>query len=148
MFTKIGLLTLSLAACSAMAMTNLPNGSFSGQGHWKDNTGASGDYSTAAVVANNGVSSTYTFNGQSKSFTMATPLDQNGFFPVTVAGTNVGSGYCWSVQCHYTISQDGGTLEETLTFYQTHLYRTGSKTVNGKTIIWEEALDRSSQLKK
>jgi hypothetical protein len=142
MYAKITLTILSLLSASAMAMTALPDGSYSGKGEWKDQAGAKGDYTLTVKVAKNTLTSVYNFTGGSKTFIMEAPLDQNGFFPVNSGGKQVGSGYCFSVQCHYTIAIDQLTLEESLTFYQDHLYRTGSKTDgSGKTIAWEEATD-------
>lgn len=141
MYKSIVLSTLALIAGSAMAMTSLPDGSYNGKGFWKDQDGKTGTYTVQTQIKSNVITNTYDYNGQSKSFTMEAPLDQNGFFPVKMNGASVGDGYCMDVQCHYSVSAD--QLEETDTFYQGHLYRLGSKVVAGKKIVWEEALDSS-----
>ncbi|MBK8201172.1 MAG: hypothetical protein IPK68_02190 [Bdellovibrionales bacterium] len=50
-----------------------------------------------------------------------------------------------SVQCHYGISFGDTELEETLTFYQDHFYRIGSKRVNGKIVTWEESMEKQGK---
>lgn len=137
MLRSITLATLAALTSAAMAAP-MTDGSYKGHGRWKSADGQSGAYDVATTVKDGVISNTYDFNGKSKSFTMEAKLDSKGFFPVLINGTIVGNGYCQSVQCHYRL--DSG-MEETLTFDQGHLYRLGSKTENGKTITWEEALD-------
>jgi hypothetical protein len=132
---------MGLISGSAMAMTSLPDGSFSGKGEWKDDAGKSGTYTVQTQIKNNVITNAYVIGGQSISFTMEAALDKSGFFPVKVNGAKVGSGYCFDVQCHYSLSTDKGQLEETVTFYQGHMYRLGSKSSGAETVVWQEASD-------
>lgn len=126
----------------AMAMTTLPEGSYQGQGRWADGKGQTGGYELEVTVRSDVVSSAYDFDGQAKTFAFEAKLDANGQFDVLVGGQKMGSGYCKSVQCHYSISFGETDMEETLTFYQDHLYRLGSKRENGKAITWEESMSK------
>jgi hypothetical protein len=140
MFVKSSL-ALAFALCTAAtaaATPVVPNGTFKGKGHWLAPNGANGDYSVQVTVQDGKISNVYDFNGQVKNFEMSANLDSSAFFSVQVAGKDSGTGYCQSVQCHYSFSTV--QQEETLTFYGGKLYRLGSKDVNGLKVSWEEVL--------
>ncbi|MGE0528171.1 MAG: hypothetical protein AB7G93_05845 [Bdellovibrionales bacterium] len=134
------LVALLSIGSSALAMTNMPGGVYQGQGRWNDNQGRVGSYNVTTTVTGGTVSSTYTFNDQTESFTFEAKEAAAGRFDVLVGGEKIGEGYCMSVQCHYVTELAGTNLEETLTFYEGHLYRIGSKRVEGKIVTWEEAM--------
>ena len=136
---------LILVGSSAMAMTNMPDGVYKGQGRWNDNQGQTGSYDISATVKADVVSSTYTHKGQTDKYEFEAKPGANGQFDVLVGGHKVGEGYCMSVQCHYAISFGDTELEETLTFYQDNFYRIGSKRVNGKVVTWEEAMAKQGE---
>ncbi len=136
---------LVFASSAAWGMTNMPDGVYQGQGKWTDNQGQTGGYDVTASVQSGVVSSKYTFGGQTKTYEFETKAGSNGNFEVLVGGQKVGEGYCMSVQCHYGISFGDTELEETLTFYQDHFYRIGSKRVNGKIVTWEESMEKQGK---
>ncbi len=139
------IVTILLVGSSVMGMTNRPDGVYQGQGRWRDNQGQSGDYDITSSVKAGLVSSTYTFNGQSKKYEFEAKTGLNDSFDVLVGGHKVGEGYCMSVQCHYSISYGGAKLEENLTFYENYFYRIGSKQVDGKVTTWEESMTKQEQ---
>ncbi len=129
-----------LVGTQAFGMTNVPNGEYEGEGRWRDDQGQAGSYVVETSISSGMVSSTYEFNGQTEVFEFEAKPDSNGFFDVHAYGNEVGKGYCMSVQCHYELMFGNTTVEETLTFWQSNLYRVGSKVVDGKHVIWEESL--------
>lgn len=135
------LMTLAMfLSLSAHALTELPAGTYQGGGRWRDKDGDTGTYKTSAVVQNNRILTTYEFEEGKRTLEMELALDKKGFFPVKVAGHEVGSGYCLSAQCHYSLSYGRVKVEETLTFHEGNFYRLGSKREGSSLIIWEEAL--------
>jgi hypothetical protein len=135
------LITLGLFfSLSAHAITELPAGSYKGGGRWRDQEGATGKYETIAVVTKNQIVTKYQFKEGTRTLEMTLDLDQKGFFPVKVAGHVVGSGYCLSKQCHYSLTYGSTKVEETLTFHEGNFYRLGSKQEGSSLNVWEEAL--------
>lgn len=134
---------LVLASSTAWGMTNIPDGAYQGQGRWNDNQGQNGSYDVTASVKSGVITSKYTTAGQTEIYEFEAKAGSHGTFEVLVAGQKVGDGYCMSVQCHYAISYGDTKLEETMTFYQDHFYRIGSKLVNGqKLVTWEESMEK------
>lgn len=128
----------TLSAASS-AMTQFPNGSYSGKGRWIDASGNTGHYKVSTQVENNTVSSTYQFDSRQMMMKLHADFDQTGAFTLKGDNSLEGSGFCMSVQCHiYAHSSDITMLEETVTFFQGHLYKIGSMMMNGKEVRWEE----------
>lgn len=125
---------------STTALAAFPVGKYKGRGHWQDDKGRAGVYDILAFSNGTSIESTYSFNSQTKSFKLEVTNDKNGFFDVTIAGNRVGEGYCMTVQCHYTLP--ASSLEESVVFWNGHLYRVGSKVENGLKIRWEEDLSQ------
>jgi hypothetical protein len=144
MFKSIATLILVLGSTAAFAIDKMPEGQYDGVGRFKDQDGKTGSYNVSVVIKGDDIASTYNYGTTSKSFTVSAPIATDGTFPVVVNGTKIGGGYCFSTQCHYALAVGDFSLEETLTFYENHLYRLGSKVVEGKTTMWEE----STELKK
>lgn len=145
MLKKSILSLFTLISVSALALDKLPDGHYKGLGQYKDSTGKSGGYYVDVDIKDGKISNTYNFGGNKDiKFTMTAVLAADGTFPVVVGGATIGEGYCATAQCHYDIAFGKFTMEETMTFYEDHLYRLGSKFDNGVTIRWEE----SSELKK
>lgn len=134
--------SLLLLSSTAMAMTIVPDGRYQGEGRWQNKNGQTGSYEVSVQVTGDLLASSYIFGGQTKQFDFEAKSTSAGRFEVLVGGVKVGEGYCMSAQCHYTAAFDGKNFEETMTFYQDHVYRLGSKTENGDLITWEEALDK------
>lgn len=133
--------TFIFASSSAMAMTNMPDGTYQGEGRWSDNQGETGHYEVSVNIESDTVSSSYSFDsGQTGEYEFQTTGSAHSQFDVLVGGIRVGEGYCMSVQCHYSISLGNKVLEETLTFYEDNLYRIGSKRLDSVVITWEESM--------
>ena len=119
--------------------TALVAGSYSGHGDWRDNSGQVGSYEITTTVNSDSISSDYQFDGQTTNWTLELVANGNGFFDVAPGSSTPGKMYCYEVQCHFNAS--GINLEETLTFYDSKLYKLGSKTIaDGTTIMWQEVL--------
>lgn len=120
----------------------ITDGSYVGNGQWRDTTAESGEYAVSTTVKNGILSSRYSFDGSTENWEFTVLPGQNGTFKVLVKGEEVGDGYCFQVQCHYQIYTGG--LEETLTFDGDRLYKVGSKVHAGVRIFWQESLSRST----
>lgn len=141
---KLILTALILAGSHSWSMTNMPEGVYQGQGQWRDNQGQSGHYDIRTTVQANVVSSIYLTGESSKNYEFKAKEGSNGQFDVYVNNYPVGQGYCMTVQCHYEISFGDAVVEETLTFYQDHLYRIGSKQTGDKSVNWEESMKKEN----
>lgn len=141
-FMTLALLTAT--ALPALAMESLPDGRFSGRGAYRTENGESGHYKVETAIAANTMKSTYTFtvNGQdqTKVVEFKAAFDKNGYFDLLMADHVIGEGYCLDVQCHYSLNVGPLRLEETLTFWQGHLYRLGSKSDKTGRKSWQEDL--------
>lgn len=133
---------LIFTGSGAMAMTIVPEGRYQGEGRWTDLSGNTGSYEVSVQVSGQTFANKYEFGGQTRQFDFETKASSAGRFDVLVANAKVGEGYCMSAQCHYTASFDGKDFEETMTYYQDHVYRLGSKSENGVKITWEEAMEK------
>ncbi len=131
-----------LIAGNALAMTEFPAGNYHGKGHAVHQNGVEERYLVESKVTGNSIQTTYHVNGETLNYALQASFEKNGFFDVKMDGAKVGSGYCMSVWCHYSIRIGDFSLEETLTFFQEHLYRLGQKTIDGKIISWEDDTER------
>lgn len=138
---KVLLTTIALIAGSHAGAAVIKDGSFTGKGDWKDQAGNKGQYEADVQIQNNRISSVYRFPSSSMTVDLQLEVDNNEFFKVSMNGQEVGSGYCIGIQCHFSVTVEDCTVEETMTFYDNHLYRLGSKTEGGTLITWVEALD-------
>jgi hypothetical protein len=139
----ITLLTLTLLTLGQAAHADsIPNGSYQGKGLWK--SGATrGDYSVTTTVRDAAVTSTYQFAiGETRKVELELRADAHGFLRVLSDGKEVGTGYCIErvALCHYEMKTAKLSLEETLTIQAGKLYKFGSKTEGGVTVMWQEAL--------
>jgi hypothetical protein len=137
---------LIFTGSGAMAMTIVPDGRYQGEGRWTDINGNSGQYEVSVQVSGQALANEYEFGGQSRQFNFEARPIAAGSFDVVVANTKVGEGYCMSAQCHYTATFDGKDFEETMTYYQDHVYRLGSKLENGVKVTWEEAMEKQGEV--
>ncbi|HAZ15005.1 MAG: hypothetical protein A2X86_21985 [Bdellovibrionales bacterium GWA2_49_15] len=128
---------------NSWAMTNFPVGNYHGKGYGIEQNGQESHYLVEARVGENKIESTYHFiNGGTQKFTLAANFGKHGHFDVLSGSKKIGAGYCMSIWCHYTLKMGKNTVEETVTFFQNHLYRLGQKKINGKLISWEEDLEQ------
>lgn len=132
-------LTVFLMTSAALALPNIPDGQYEGHAKWQDDTGNKGSYSISIFTQKDVLMTTYKYADKTAIYSFRIEETSNGFFNVFHNGTKVGSGYCMSVQCHYSADFGGVAIEESLTYWQNNLYRLGSKKVNGISIAWEEA---------
>ncbi len=142
---------LVLVGSSAWGMTNLPEGTYQGNGRWSNRAGQKGNYEITSSIKAGVVSSTYNFDGQTVTYEFQVKPGVNGEFEVFVGGKTAGRGYCKSVQCHYIVGINTTQIEETLTFVNDQFYRLGSKhpvmlgLLSGGTsdlTTWEESMKR------
>ncbi len=124
----------------------MPQGSYEGKGRFlSDHQGAldQGEYLVDTQIKDYIYTATYRFNGESKTLSFSMKPDTIASFDIysTNGSTpeRIGQGYCLSVQCHYSLKIDQTKIEETLTFYEGHLYKVGSKVLGKTRVIWEES---------
>ncbi len=129
-----------LIGTTAYALPTIPEGQYDGKANWKSDSGKNGQYTTSVTVKGDSIAADYTHPSSKATYSFETKPTNNGFFDVIVNSQKVGQGYCLTVQCHYTADFGNVKIEESLTFWQGHLYRVGSKNINGVIIAWEEAL--------
>ncbi|MBI2519400.1 MAG: hypothetical protein HYV97_03245 [Bdellovibrio sp.] len=139
---KTALIMGLLLSGNVIAMTQLPAGNYQGDGLAVHQGGKNEQYLVESKVTGQAIESTYRVGSETMKYAFQARFDKHGFFEVLMEGTKVGTGYCMSVWCHYSIKIGDFSLEETLTFYQGHLYRLGQKNNNGKLVSWEEDLER------
>jgi hypothetical protein len=141
----LSILTLTSALAvivSAVAQAHtLPDGTLRGDGLWKSKD-TQGTYDVITNVAGDKLTSTYTYGTQKREVTLELRDAGNGFLRVFADGRDAGSGYCLEkvVLCHYSVNTAKISLEETLTVQEGKLYKFGSKTEGGVTVMWQEAL--------
>ncbi len=129
---------------SSISQAALPEGDFTGRGLWRSDK-QEGRYEVRSQIQGHGVATTYTLSdGSTKAWNMEMKLKENGFFEVSSGGAVVGKGYClrYVALCHYDVKTDALSLEETLTVQEGKLYKFGSKTENGITVMWQESLSK------
>lgn len=135
-----------ISAIPALASSSLKPGHYVGTGQWHSADGKAGQYQVETTIGNSpntpSVQSTYDYDGQRQVWDFTMLFKSPGFFAIASGGGgegNVnGSGYCLDVQCHYEVP--GSNLEETFSFVDGKLYKIGSKTQHGKTLVWQESL--------
>jgi len=132
---------LTLLMGHAMQAT-IPAGTYDGQARWKDSAGHTGTYKVSTFVQGGAVLTSYFYNNGKAIYAFRMDETSDGFFDVMSNGNKVGEGQCLSVQCHYTADLGGVQIEETLTYWQGHLYKQGSKKIGNVTIAWEEAMTK------
>lgn len=142
---KIKLLTLLVTLLSSQAWASaFPVGNYRGRGLWKS-LSESGNYTDSITINNNSVKTDYTLpDGSKRQWNFEMSPQQNGFFKVMSRGIEIGQGYCLEKAevCHYEITQDKFSLEETFTLLDGRLYRFGSKDYGKGRIMWQEAVDK------
>ncbi len=139
---KLVVIASLLMSCLAAAETvTLADGKYSGKGWWKDGDGNKGEYTVEVTIANHQITSKYAYASKNEEFSFKADIDENGFFEVKNGDEVIGEGYCMGPQCHYEIADDDVELEETMTFYNDHLYRVGSKSLEDDDYVWVEVLD-------
>ncbi|MGZ3651975.1 MAG: hypothetical protein ACXVB9_04955 [Bdellovibrionota bacterium] len=140
---KTTMILATLLTFSGVAQADsIRDGHFQGKGLWKSET-ATGSYEVTTDVAGSLFSSSYKLaNGQTIKTAMELKPAANGFLKVIDGGKQVGTGYCIEREqlCHYEVKNDKISLEETLTIQNGKLYKFGSKTTDGVTVMWQEAL--------
>jgi hypothetical protein len=136
---KMLVITLFIGS-TAYALPTIPEGQYEGKANWKDDSGKKGQYTVSATVKGEDINAKYLYSTGKATYEIQTKSTTDGFFDVLMSNKKVGEGYCLSVQCHYTAQFGNVKIEESLTFWQGHLYRVGSKNINGTSIAWEEAL--------
>jgi len=142
-FLKTAALSIALATLTGSALaSNDPapkDGAYRGKGSWKSADQQEGSYTVQADVTGDTIASSYSYNGQTQSFVVKLDRKPNGFLVVRdVEGKKIGTGYCIFIQCHYEVPSSH--LEETLTFWEGHLYRLGSKGKGANRVMWIEDL--------
>jgi hypothetical protein len=144
MKTTILTLTTLLSLASMAQAEPLADGTYKGHGLWRS-LDAQGSYEVQTTIQGNRVSSDYRLpDGSTRHVASEGTPGKNGFFTLNQEGKAVGQGYCLEkVQlCHVEVKLDEGSLEETLTNQNGKLYKFGSKTINGRTVMWQEALEK------
>lgn len=133
----VGLISLAVSGMSYASVFNTP-GTFNYKGEWKHKAGKFGTWD--AVTSYEKISNepetlkiTSTLNiheGQSvqtMSYELIFVETGDGFFDVKKADSVVGSGYCYGIQCHYSVFEKGaGITEETMSFVDGKIYALGS----------------------
>lgn len=137
----LGVVGMMAQVATAGVMTRLPDGSYQGKGDWYGASGHSGAYMVVTKIESNELTTSYQFDNQKETLTFHVVFDSSGTFVIEMKSAVVGKGYCMSTQCHYSIQSPNVDMEETITFFQGHLYKLGSKTVNGEEVHWEEAMN-------
>lgn len=135
----------AVSICLTLASTSFAGdaitpGKYVGKGSWKDQQGNSGHYDVVTTVLPNKFASSYVWPEGGREFAFDLSVSDNGFYQLVISGRNVGSMYCGHVQCHLDFPQ--AQVEETITFYDGHLYKIGSKPDGkGGKLMWQEMLE-------
>lgn len=141
----VSVLAILVWTTGALGVTSLPEGEYIGRARWKDNQGNTGAYKKEILIQGGQVASDYIYVEGKRKYVFHATLDAQGYFPVLIDGKQMGTGYCGSVQCHYSVSIGSTITEETFTFKDEMLYILGSKTLGDKVVIWEEVLIKESK---
>jgi len=139
----ISFLTLVIASQLSFSHT-LPEGTYQGKGVWKS-ISEGGNYTNTTVISKDQIKTHYKLpNGKYMDWDFTLSNENNSFFDLTIDGQKVGSGYCLEkiTLCHYQFEVPGVKLEESLVQQENNIYRYGSKIINGKTIFWQERLEK------
>lgn len=141
------ILSLCLFSVSTLAQIPSPNlggGLFLGGGTWIDNSGANGSFHSLVEIANNIITSHYSWDGGTSGFALDFHFNGN-FFDVTYDGELVGNGSCVGKSCQFDISIAGNTLadgaldihiSEVLTFHNDALHRLGHSIQGDIRLVW------------
>ena len=114
-------------------------GVYKGEGNWRSGS-ESGRYQVEAQITNDEIKNLYHWADQRIEFNVKTQNTSAWEFLLkNYKNQPIGLGFCMGIQCHYELKK-GSDLEETLTFYQGHLYRLGSKRIQARLISWIEDL--------
>ncbi len=143
LLTQISLL-MSVGLAQASTLTN---GQYQGHGGWKAEDGT-GSYQVKTNITDDEIETQYELADKStKNWVFRMKESQNKFFTVETNGLKIGQGYCLDQAqvCHYEIKINDFSLEETIVNLEGKLYKYGSKVVNGKTVRWQEALEKLAE---
>lgn len=141
---KVVIIATVFMTIGSISQAALPEGSFQGRGLWKSEK-QEGRYEVRSEIQGQSIATTYTLpDGSTKAWNMEMKATENGFFEVRSGGAVVGKGYClqYVTLCHYEVKTSALSLEETLTVQEGKLYKFGSKTESGITVMWQESLGK------
>ena len=136
-------LAILFSSAASFALSALPNGSWTGKGQYRAESGEKGAYDEKLTIKDNVATSEITVKGKTYTYVMAYKFKPNDFVAVAIedklkAETRQGRGYCGSVWCH--VQDDSGKFEMTTVYFEDGVYELGSDSEDGKMGWFESAL--------
>lgn len=140
----ITLLVLSLGPV-CLAGDGLPEGRYTGTGHWHSQDGSQGTYETSYTIGNGELQIEFAYDqdGERQAGRYEVRISERpggGFDLVDEKGEVTGEGFCVSSECLMSYMFPGGTVKQSLRLEDGALRTVGSKTIGGYRIYWTETL--------